>query len=161
MSAANRPAGPKDAPIAEPGGVAEAPKSGLEPRYPASAVPQITGVRLSDGPVMMVNISSSGMLVEGTTRLVPGTQISLDLEGTIEPSRIKATVVRCQVSAIVGGALRYRTALTFAKYLDLPVDVATQSRTVAAPPGKPSPHDEGASETGGAPTEASGVFNRW
>ena len=158
MSAANRTPRSNETPMTE---AAEAPKGSLEPRYPASAVPQITGVRLSDGPVMMVNISSSGMLVEGTTRLVPGTQISLDLEGTIEPRRVKATVVRCQVSAIVGGALRYRTALTFAKYLDLPVDEVPQPRAAAASPEEPSRQEAVASPAGTVAPEPGRVYNRW
>ena len=47
--------------------------SRIEPRFPATAVPTITSMRLSPGDTAeLVNISRSGVLVEGRTRFVPG-----------------------------------------------------------------------------------------
>ena len=49
----------------------------VDTRYPAAAVPAITAMRLSPGDgVTLVNISASGVLVEGKTRFVPGTRVN-------------------------------------------------------------------------------------
>ena len=56
--------------------------SRIEPRFPATAVPTITAVRLSPGDtVELVDISRSGVLVEGSTRFVPGTRITVHFDG--------------------------------------------------------------------------------
>jgi len=60
-----------------------------------------------------VNISRSGVLVEGRTRFLPGTSVSVKFEGTFAPSLVAGRVVRCQVSSISGGALTYRSAIQF------------------------------------------------
>ena len=74
----------------------------LDTRYPASAVPSIVCVRLSPGDaVELVNISKSGVLVEGRTRFVPGTRVTVIFEGGFTPPSTKARVIRCQVSSIV------------------------------------------------------------
>jgi hypothetical protein len=91
----------------------------IDPRFPASAVPSITGVRLSPGDVVeLSNISRSGVLVEGRTRFVPGTRVTIHFEGGFTPAQIKGKVVRCQVSSISGGALRYQSGIQFDKRLD-------------------------------------------
>ena len=70
-----------------------------------------------------MNISSSGVLVEGKTRFVPGTRVTVHFEGAIKPNQIKARVVRCQVSAIGGGgSLQYQSAIAFEGRMDLPVE---------------------------------------
>ena len=139
----------------------------VDPRYPAAAVPAITAMRLSPGEaVSLVNISSSGVLVEGKTRFVPGTRVTVHFEGTIKPNQIKARVVRCQVSAIgSGGSLQYQSAIAFEGRMDVPVDEAVapplpppvveeppppkKGKAAAAPPPPPPP----------APTQR--VYNRW
>ena len=92
----------------------------LDTRYPASAVPSIVGVRLSPGDaVELVNISKSGVLVEGRTRFVSGTRVTVIFTGGFTPSSIEAKVIRCQVSSIVGGALHYHSGIQFTKRLDV------------------------------------------
>jgi len=139
----------------------------VDPRYPPSAIPAITGMRLSPGEaVSLVNISSSGVLVEGKTRFVPGTRVTVHFEGTMKPNQIKARVVRCQVSAIGGGgSLQYQSAIAFEGRLELPVeDSALPASAVAAP----APVDEPAPKKGKAavapPPPARNpprVYNRW
>jgi hypothetical protein len=91
----------------------------LDERVPASAVPAITGVKLSPGDVVdLINISRSGMLIEGKTRFVPGTRVTITLDGSFTPPQVRAKIIRCQVSAIVGGALRYQCGLQFDQALD-------------------------------------------
>jgi len=92
----------------------------LDPRYDASAVPSISGVRLSPGnAVELVNISKSGVLVDGRTRFVPGTRVTVIFEGGFTPASNKAKVIRCQVSSIVSGALHYHSGIQFEKRLDV------------------------------------------
>ena len=134
----------------------------LDPRYPAASVPGIKSVRLSPGDtVTLVNISASGVLVEGKTRFVPGTRLTVILEGEVKPPQVKGRVVRCQVSAIGGGGtLKYQSAIAFEGRLELPVDEAPKA---AAPPQaveEPAPVKKGKA----APTPAAAaprVFNRW
>jgi hypothetical protein len=114
----------------------------IEPRFAASAVPTITGVRLSPGDAVdLVNISRSGMLVEGRTRFVPGTFVSTFFDGGFKPAQAKGKVVRCQVSSIVGGALQYQSAIQFHSLLDVDLGgiaaarpVATAEAAAASPP---------------------------
>jgi PilZ domain len=98
--------------------------SRADPRYPASALPGITGMRLSPGDtVRLLNMSVSGVLVEGKTRFVPGTRVSVIFEGPNAPKNVKGKVVRCQVSSIGGGgSLQYQSAIAFEAKIELPLD---------------------------------------
>jgi hypothetical protein len=140
----------------------------VDPRYPPSAIPAITGMRLSPGEaVSLVNISSSGVLVEGKTRFVPGTRVTVHFEGTIKPSQIKARVVRCQVSAIgTGGSLQYQSAIAFEGRMDLPVeDSALPTAAVAAlaPVEEPAAPRKGKAAAAAPPPapKPPRVYNRW
>src|SRR5262245_46894136 len=99
-------------------------KQRAEPRYPAAAVPGITAMRLSPGDtVTLVNISTSGVLVEGKTRFVPGTRVTVVFEGPQAPGSVKGRIIRCQVSAIGGGgSLQYQSAIAFEGRVELNVD---------------------------------------
>ena len=134
-----------------------------EPRYPASAVPEITTVRLSGAdPVTMIDISANGILVEGKTRLVPGKQVTMELEGTISQKQMKGRVVRCQVSAIVSGSLQYRTALAFAQRLELAIEASPPPVAIPAPAEEPPTRKKGRAEPVDTPApEPRRVFNRW
>ena len=131
-----------------------------DPRYPASAVPGITGMRLSPGDtVKLVNISASGVLVEGKTRFVPGTRVSVIFEGPAAPATVKARVIRCQVSAIGGGgSLQYHSAIAFEAKIDLQVDEATLPQQPSPPP-PPAPAKK-SSKAAAAATPAP-LVNRW
>jgi PilZ domain len=113
-----------------------------EPRYPAAALPGITAMRLSPGDAVgLVNISASGVLVEGKTRFVPGTRVSVIFEGPSAPKAVKGKVVRCQVSSIGGGgSLQYQSAIAFETRIDIPVDEAAlpHPAPAAEAPQKPS-----------------------
>jgi hypothetical protein len=95
-----------------------------ETRYPAAVVRGITSMRLSPGDtVTLVNISGSGVLVEGRTRFVPGTRLTVIFDGPAAPSPVKGHVIRCQVSSIGGGgSLQYQSAIAFEARIDVPVD---------------------------------------
>jgi hypothetical protein len=142
----------------------------VDPRYPAAAIPAITAMRLSPGgAVTLVNISASGVLVEGKTRFVPGTRVTVHFEGAITPNQIKARVIRCQVSAIGGGgSLQYQSAIAFEGRMDLPVDEAV-APSLPPPPAveEPPPSSKkgkaaaAAAPPPPAPTSPPRVYNRW
>ena len=106
----------------------------IEPRFPATAVPTITSMKLSPGDtVELVNISRSGVLVEGRTRFVPGTRITVLFDGGFSPARMKGKVVRCHVSSISDGILRYQSGIQFEDRLDRnPGEMAVASAGAAA-----------------------------
>lgn len=110
--------------MAEPNATADA-AAAIEPRFPAAAVPTIKSVRLSPGEaVQLVNISRTGVLVEGRTRFVPGTRVTVVFDGGFSPAQVKGRIVRCQVSSIHDGSLRYQSGIQFDKKLDAhPADV--------------------------------------
>ena len=136
----------------------------VDPRYPAAVVPSITGIRLSPGEsVTLVNISASGVLVEGKTRLVPGTRVTVHLEGgAVKPPQIKARVVRCQVSAIGGGgSLQYQSAIAFEGRIELPVDeAALPAAQVPVPIEDPAPPQK-KGKAAAPPPAPPRVYNRW
>lgn len=136
----------------------------VDPRYPASAVPAITGTRLSPGEaVTLVNISASGVLVEGRTRFVPGTRVTVHFEGSIKPNQIKARVVRCQVSAIGGGgSLQYQSAIAFEGRMELPVEDSALPHQTPVPE-EPAPPKKGKAPAAAPPPQpvAARVSNRW
>lgn len=138
----------------------------VDPRYPAAAIPAITGMRLSPGEaVTLVNISASGVLVEGKTRFVPGTRVTVHFEGAIKPNQMKARVVRCQVSAIGGGgSLQYQSAIAFEGRMELPVDEAALPASAApSPVEEPPASKKGKAATAAPPAPAATprVYNRW
>jgi hypothetical protein len=139
----------------------------VDPRYPAAVVPAIKGIRLSPGEVVtLVNISASGVLAEGKTRLVPGTRLTVHFDGGVKPAQIKARVIRCQVSAIGGGgSLQYQSAIAFEGRVELPVE---ESALPAAPvPVAPvveeaPPPKKGKAAAAPPPAPAPPrVYNRW
>jgi hypothetical protein len=81
----------------------------------------LSRIRLRGGRELAVlNVSTTGALVEGSTRLLPGTH--LDVHVTTRRGRvlIRARVVRCEVWAITADVVTYRGALAFAEPVDLP-----------------------------------------
>jgi PilZ domain len=130
----------------------------LHPRYPADSVSGITGVRLSPGDaVTLVNISASGILVEGKTRFVPGTRLNVIFEGPGAPGTVKGRVVRCQVSAIGGGgSLQYQSAITFETNIELPIAEAPKGAATA----EPAPA-AASKQTGTPEPKSQRLRNRW
>jgi hypothetical protein len=134
----------------------------VDPRYPAEAIPAITSMRLSPGDaVRLVNLSASGVLVEGKTRFVPGTRVGVIFEGPKAPATVKGRVVRCQVSAIAGGgSLQYQSAIQFEQKIEVPVDEASlpQQPTPAA---APAPAKAAGSKKQAEPPPPAKLSNRW
>jgi hypothetical protein len=137
--------------------------SRIEPRFPATGVPTITSMRLSPGDtVELVNISRSGVLVEGRMRFVPGTRITVHFEGGFSPARMKGKVVRCHVSSISGGTLLYQSGIQFETRLDTnPGEMVVALPALPNPPGRLSTEravSAGAAAAAPVPRRA---VNRW
>ena len=76
----------------------------------------------------VIDVSSSGALVEGPCPLRPGARIEVQLDTEVRGSMVVASVMRCAVSAIdpvVG--VTYRSALAFAEACDWVREATTQA----------------------------------
>jgi hypothetical protein len=117
------------------GAASPKPNRRAERRYLAAEVPAITAVTLAGEAVTLVNISSSGVLVESGTRIKPGERVRLEFAG-LQPKQVGGVVVRCVVSAIShGGKLRYESAVAFSQPVNFPVAAGAN----AAPAPEPEP----------------------
>jgi len=83
-------------------------------RLPVSDVPWLSAVKLSWGQELrLLNISSSGMLVESGVRLSPGDTAKIELDGPGLALAVPARVVRCRVSQVDSLGVKYQTAAMF------------------------------------------------
>jgi PilZ domain len=134
----------------------------IDQRLPAAAVPTITALKLSPGDyVDLVNISQSGVLVEGKTRFVPGTRVTVSFEGGFTPTQIRAKVVRCQVAAIAGGALRYQSGIVFDQRIELPEANPPQEEPAAGLEASAAPPAPALAEQVLEAAAAPRIVNRW
>src|SRR5215467_6613882 len=117
------------------------------PRRSASAVPSITGLRISPHGVeaSLVNISESGVLAECGERLKPGSAVTVVFEGTFTPRTMEGRVARNSVSSMgTDGRLRYHVGISFAKPIELPPDETAPPPQAEAPtpaPAMPAPSE--------------------
>ena len=83
-------------------------------------VPWLSGIKLSWGPeLQLVNISSSGVLVESGSKFAPGSTTELHLSGPETNLVVPVRFTRSAVARIDGLGVRYHAAAAFAKELDL------------------------------------------
>jgi CheY-like chemotaxis protein len=88
-------------------------------RLPKSDVPWLSSLRLSWGQSLrLLNISSSGVLVESGMRLWPGDVAQFQIAGTDLDLVVPARVVRCRVSEVSSLGVKYETAAVFEHPLD-------------------------------------------
>jgi hypothetical protein len=112
------------------------------PRLPASQLGDSTKARLlPGGDVDVVNLSGTGILVEGRTRPVVGTMVSIRLHGA-NLKRLEGRIVRSRVSTIHrDGTLTYESAIEFDRPHALDEVLAEGSDTVDAASGQDSSED--------------------
>jgi hypothetical protein len=90
-------------------------------RWPARDMLWLSTVRLSSGPaVQLLNISSSGLLVESDSALMPGSSPTFELCFPDKVLIAPAHIVRSEVSKISPGGFRYRVAARLHQELQLP-----------------------------------------
>lgn len=117
----------------------------IDQRLEASRT-SISEVKMATGEVVdLINISHSGALLEGDSRMRPGMRVTLRVKETQEPDLVCGRVIRCSIVGLCEGALRYRFAVAFDKPIDfqiLPGEAASDrsGRERATPlPELPSP----------------------
>ena len=105
------------------------------PRHSREAVPEITSLRILPGEsATLMNVSATGLLMEGTKRFAPGVAVTVVFDGSIATRSIAGRVVRCQVTAISpAGVLHYQTALAFEGRLCLAADATPTSSASQIP----------------------------
>jgi PilZ domain-containing protein len=85
----------------------------------------LSRIRLRAGrELAVVNVSAGGALVEGTTRLLPGTHVEVHVTGAQGRVLVRARVVRCAVWTVTADVVTYRGALAFSAPVDLVPDEA-------------------------------------
>jgi CheY-like chemotaxis protein len=83
-------------------------------------VPWLSGVKLPWGPeLQLVNISSTGVLVETGSKFAPGSTSELHLSGPGTNLVVPVRFIRSDVARIDGLGVRYHAAAAFAKEIDL------------------------------------------
>ena len=83
-------------------------------------MPWLSGIKLSWGPeLQLVNISSTGVLVESGSKFAPGSTTELHLSGPETNLVVPVRFIRSAVARIDGLGVRYHAAAAFAKELDL------------------------------------------
>jgi len=120
-------------------------------RIPADRVPSIQGVRVSpsDEISTLVNISTSGVLVECTSRPRPGSAVTVHFLGSFTPATVRGRVARTMVASLgKDGVLHYMVGIAF----DNPIDF---EEPLATSPEAPQPADVP------APKAVSRLQNRW
>ena len=98
------------------------------PRRQTSLVPSILGVRLSPygADATLVNISTSGVLVECSRYLKPGSAVTVVFDGSFSPSSIESRVARSSIAGIdKEGAVRYDVGIAFKTPIGLDDAAAT------------------------------------
>jgi hypothetical protein len=92
----------------------------------------IRTVRLRAGrDVQAIDVSDSGVLVEGASRLLPGTHVDVHVIARDGRVLVRSRVVRARVTAISPSEVLYRCALAFEQVVDtgypMPSDAAGQA----------------------------------
>ena len=87
-------------------------------RIPAVDEP-ISQVRLRAGrELAVVDVSDTGILVEGVMRLLPGTHVDVHLVTGEGRLLVRSRVVRASVCHVTAECIRYRGALAFDRIVD-------------------------------------------
>jgi CheY-like chemotaxis protein len=97
-------------------------------RRPLTDIPWLKSVRLPWGlEVGVVNISTSGILLESTSKITPGNVVDLQLIGRgLTGVSMPARLIRTDVGSVSSQGVKYRVAAAFDRELDLGVEVAQQ-----------------------------------
>ena len=105
-------------------------------RRPLIDIPWLKSVRLPWGlEVGVVNVSTSGILLESNSKITPGTTVDLQLIGRgLTGVNVPARLLRSEVGTVNSLGVKYRVAAAFDRELDLGAEVAQKVSTTAATP---------------------------
>ena len=125
------------------------PPNDTDRRRAVRRVPQptetLSRMRLRTGrELAVVDISPSGALVEGATRLLPGTHVDVHVVTRHGRVLVRTRVVRSSVWQLQADAVSYRTALAFDAAVDTEVDgypLPIETPVIEGGAGSPYPRD--------------------
>lgn len=142
------------------------------PRIPAADVPAIKGLRFSPhgADAKLINISTSGLLAECSSRLKVGSTTAVLFEGAFPEVSVVGRIARCEVSTMgKDGVLRYYVGIDFNKPISL--EQFATARTASAAPAQaksavpaaepPRPRPVAVPSPAAASAPAVVVRNRW
>jgi hypothetical protein len=87
-------------------------------RSPADDEP-LSRMRLRAGRELgVVNVSSSGALVDSAARLLPGTHVDVHIVTSEGRTLVRSRVIRAYVCQLEADAIRYRGAIAFERSVD-------------------------------------------
>ncbi len=96
----------------EPGSPGPGPQGHRSPRVPASQIGKPRARLLPGGDVDVINISDTGLLVEGKARPGVGTIVTVRIQGS--RAKLEGRIVRSKISTIHrDGTLSYESAIEF------------------------------------------------
>jgi hypothetical protein len=113
-------------------------------RWTPTTAQALSRVRLRAGrELSVINVSPWGALVEGVTRLLPGTNVEVHVTATQGRVLVRARVTRCAVWMVTADLVVYRGALVFSAAVDLPpIELsATEVAVADLPLNSPQPDD--------------------
>jgi hypothetical protein len=122
-------------------------------RIPAARFPSIEGVRISPNEVVstLVNISTTGVLVECTSKPRPGSGVTVHFIGTFTPATVRGRVARTIVASLgKDGVLHYLVGIAF----DEPIELEEPAPVPVPATANPEPTEV-------APKVVSRLQNRW
>ena len=125
------------------------PPNDTDRRRAVRRVPQpgetLSRMRLPTGrELAVVDISPSGALVEGATRLLPGTRVDVHVVTRHGRVLVRTRVVRSSVWQLQADAVSYRTGLAFDAAVDTEVDgypFPIETPVIEGGAGSPYPRD--------------------
>jgi hypothetical protein len=105
-------------------------------RRPLLDIPWLRSVRLPWGlEVGVVNVSTSGILLESSSKITAGNSVDLQLIGRgITGVSMPARLIRSEVAGVNSLGVKYRVAAAFERELDLGIEVAQQFSATSATP---------------------------
>lgn len=127
-----------------------APEQRSASRIPAAKVPSIQAIRISpgDSSCTLVNISTSGLLVECASKPRPGSAVTVNFVGGFKPASVKGRVARTIVASLgKDGVLHYMVGIAFDQPIELEEHLGDEEAD-------PSPAEA-------APKAGTRLQNRW
>ena len=89
-------------------------------RLPQQAVPWLSSARLAcDTQISLVNISSSGVLIESGSKFIPGSTTELHLSGPERNLVVPVRFIRSEIASIDRVGVKYHAAAAFGREIDL------------------------------------------
>lgn len=97
-------------------------------RWDGWQLPWLSSVTLSQGiEVRLVNLSSTGLLVESTSRLTHGVSTTFELWGPYRRLTVPARIIRSEVGKVNTFGIRYHAAAVFDHAIDTMMSAGTTS----------------------------------